>query len=344
MEKDKEKDITVIDTVALKSGTSKTPPNPFAEQVAAIAEIARKVTLVHMPTITTGINNIMKSTGILDDMVAAQKSAVEAVTKIINTAAFDNLQRIVQETASFARRLQSHFPVNWPPDQTTECAKLCMQGVPIIFTPRSSIVSRMINAKNMTGIKMVAVRNDAAIMQDCEKAFTECTWLTKDMRLQIMEGIESYKAGRYRAAQSTINVAFDSILDEIVDMRKWRRSNGQPKALSSRMVRRLTDEFSGDLMDLPLSRAPFYTLLMFPVIGAALSPFEIGDTKTHSSDYNRHASSHTVSSKQYKRSNAIFAIMAVASICKITELRGRNWMQLSAREYGITVASSRTTH
>lgn len=339
MEKDNREPTIIISTKDLKAGSPNSVPNPFAEQVAAVAEMARRVTQIHMPTITKGINGIMESTGLIDQMMAAQKNALEAVTKIINTSALDGLQRIAQEAASFAKRLQSHFPVNWPEDKTAECAKLCMLGVPIVLIPRTKIVSRMVATKNMAGIKMVAIRNDKEIVQDCENAIEECTWLSKDMRLQITEGIDCYKTGKYRAAQSTINVAFDSILDEIIDFRKWRRSNNKPGKLSHSMVRKLTNEFSGDIMELPLSRAPFYTLLMFPIIGSALSTFEIGDTATHSNGYNRHATTHTVSSKQYKRSNAIFAIMAVASICRITELRGKNWMQLSAREYGVTLSS-----
>lgn len=343
MSENEEEPIITINLKDLRSNTRSSTPDTFTKQVATMTEIARKVTQIHMPIITAGVNNIMKNTGLIEDMMSAQKNALEAVRRLIDTNVFDDLRKVALEAASFAKRLQPHFPINWPEDKTAECAKLCMQGVPIVFVPRTEIVSRMLAAKNITGVKLVALRNDKQIIEDCEAAISECAWLTKDMRLQITEGIESYKDGRYRAAQSTTNVAFDSILDEIVDMRKWRRRNGQPKTLSASMVRKLTDEFSGDIMDLPLSRAPFYTLLMFPIIGAALSPFEIGDVKSHKADYNRHASTHTVSSKQYKKSNALFAIMVVASICKITELRGSNWMQLSAKEYGVTVTVSSKT-
>ena len=108
------------------------------------------------------------------------------------------------------------------------------------------------------------------------------------------------------------------------------------RALAYTHVKTYTSWTDGiDLMEVPLGRMPFYTVLMLPVVGHMLTDFSIGDRSTYVNDANRHASSHTISSKQYKKSNALLTIMAVTSICKVTQLNGKYWLQKSAQQYGI---------
>lgn len=315
-------------------------PNHFTQQVAQMAEAARKMAQIYVPTINIGLQNIIaENKRVMDSLLATQKSVTESISKIIDSGFFDQIQKTAEIVAKLARNIQSHFPKNWPTGKIRECVELCTQGVPIILVPRREVVLKFLRSKSIAGVKRAAIRNDAAIIEDCREAIAEAEaeWLSRDMKLQIVESIDCYESGKYRAAQSTATVAFDSLLNEIVDIRSWRRTNGNRGKLSAQKVKQLADEFAVDLMELPLNRAPFYTLLMFPVIGNALTDFAIGDRASYTNHYNRHVSAHTVSSKQYKRSNALFAIMTVASICKITQLRGKNWMQVSAKEYGVTM-------
>ncbi len=308
----------------------------FNRQVLEMTKLAQQASRLYIPVFKTEIPRIFNATSQLAETVRSSQIAIsKAMAKLTESGVLTATQKIADSFAEITRGLKAHFPDNWPPGEMKKCDDLCMQGIPIIFIPRSDIVTKMVRAKNITGIKQVIVRNDNNIIDDCEKAVSESSWLSRDMREQIIESIDSYKNKRYRAAQSTATVAFDCLLNEIIDIRLWRRANNNSKALSHGKVKQLTDEFAGNLMELPLSRAPFYTLLMFPVIGQMLAVFEIGDKTSYKNDFNRHMSAHTVSARQYKRSNALMAVMTLASICKVTELRGKNWMQISAKEYGV---------
>ena len=288
-----------------------------------------------MQQITASYTPIIKEIQLFSGQQSAISKAISNLTKDIDLSAISNLAKTL---ASDFSRTNAHFPENWKTGQIDDAVKLSMQGIPTIFIPSGEIIDKMHNAKSMAGVKQVLIHNDDAIIADCETVINECDWLPRSMKDHISEGISSYKNGLYRAPQSTATVAFDSLLNDIIDIKFWRKTNGKPKELSSKHVKKLADELSNqDLMNLPISKAPFYTLLMFPIIGQMLSPFEIGDKTTLSKDANRHATIHTVSEKQYKRSNALLVIMTVASICKVTQLRGKNWMQTSAKVYGYNI-------
>ena len=313
-------------------------PTDFEKQIANMVNIAREASKVYVPIIKLEIPKIyFVTTQFAEVFRQGQLALSESISRIVKSGVLDSIQKITESVGRLTDGIKSHFPDNWPSNGMDKCDDLCIQGVPIVFIPRKDIVTKIINAKNMTGIKQVLWRNDQLIIEDCETIIMQSNWLSRDMKDQIVEGIESYKDGRYRAAQSTANVAFDSLLNEIIDIRAWRKTNTKPKQLSHAKVKQLTNEFSGDILELPMSRAPFYTLLMFPIIGEMLSPFEIGDKTTYAKDFNRHMSAHTVAAKQYIRTNALLALMVVSSICKVTQLRGKNWMQTSAKEYGIDI-------
>lgn len=329
-------DDKVIVRINTANYAKKNSSNNFSRQVSELAKVTQQISRLYVPVFKTEIPKIYDVTTQLTEALRSSQLAVnKAITDMASSGVLDAIKRITESFTKLTGGLKAHFPDNWHPDDMDKCDDLCMQGVPIIFVPRAEVVSKITKAKNMAGIKQVINKNDDAIIEDCEKAIAEANWLSKDMKEQIRESIDSYKCKKYRAAQSTATVAFDCLLNEIIDIRQWRRANNDSKALSARKVKQLTDEFTGDLMELPVSRAPFYTLMMFPIIGQMLATFEIGDKASYKNDFNRHMSAHTVSSRQYKRSNALLAIMTIASICKITQLRGKNWMQVSAKEYGV---------
>lgn len=314
----------------MSAGSSKSPESSDGLSNGPLVDSLSKI-----------VSDISRTCSPLVDAVSAWSRELQK-TQI---ALGDSLSKIdfsgISELAElFSKSLDGHFPDNWPEDKMSEAAALCISGVPIVFVPRKEIVYKMIQAGNTTSIKKVIVANDTDIISDCEKAIAESSWLPKDMSDHIGDAIKSYKLGMYRASQSTSAIAFDSLLNEVINMRKLRKDHSIPRQLSHAVVKNLTDQqrFQGDLMQLPLGKEPFYTLLMFPIIGSMLAPFVIGDKTTYTKELNRHESVHTVSSRQYKKSNALWSIMTIASICKITQLRNKNWMQLSAKTYGVTLS------
>lgn len=295
-----------------------------------LAEIAQNITKMYQNLYGDEIQRA------LNNAVQAQQNLIKSLNLIDTKKIAESITRLTKSFSGFTANLDIHLPSNWSGSKFRQAANLCVQGVPIVFVPRVAIVNKLTKTKDVPGVKRIIAHSSNAplIIDDCEKALAECDWLPKDMREHIQESITCFKNGQYRAAQSTAIIAFDSLLNVVVDMSIHRKKN--KKALAYNQVKNYTSWTNGiDLMEVPLGRMPFYTVLMLPVIGHMLTDFAIGDRTTHLNDTNRHASSHTISSKQYKKSNALLTIMAVASICKITQLNGKYWLQKSAQQYGI---------
>jgi len=296
-----------------------------------IVKLAQDISKIYIPLIKFEAPKIPPA--FFSDQIELAKS----MAKLARTSYIEDLGKLAETAKRFSDRVDAHFPDNWPKDKTTEAADLCISGVPIIFVPRPSVIAKIVNAKDMKGIKQVLNRNSEEIIEDCENVFRDAKWLSKDMREHIAESIDSYQAGHYRAAQSTAVVAFDTILNDIVDIKAWRKQKKSTTVLSANVVKKYTDASAVDLMNLPLMQVPFYTILMLPIIGQMLANFALGDKTTYVNDANRHMSTHTVSAKQYKKSNALLTIMTIASICKVTQLQGKNWVQTSTQQYGFTL-------
>lgn len=290
-----------------------------------LAETARQVTSYYSSFYSDELRQLAGST------VEIHQNLIKSLVDINTKSITESVKKIAE---SATKGIDRHLPNNWP-DELSDVADLCIRGTPVIFVPRADIVSQILKTKSMASTKRVLVRKAPQILEDCEKVLAECNWITADMRKHIQESIDCYKDGYYRAAQSTATIAFDSILNDVVDMKSWRIQKNNKKALSASVVGQYTNlNPDVDLMAVPLGGKPFYTLLMLPIIGRMLTKFELADKKTYGNDANRHIATHTVSSKQYKKSNALLTIMTVVSICKVTQLNGKFWIQSSTEHYG----------
>ena len=303
-------------------------PTNFTKQLTEIVEgVNRMYQNLYGDEIQKMVNNAIQ----------AQQNLIKSLNLIDTKKIIEGITNLTKSFSGFATGLTAHLPDNWSGSKLRGAARLCVQGVPVVFVPRTAIVSKLIKAKDLQSVKRIIAHNKNAplIIEDCEKALADSDWLPKDMREHIQESIACFKNGQYRAAQSTSIIAFDSLLNVVIDMSAHRKKN--KRALAYSHVKTYTSWTDGiDLMEVPLGRMPFYTVLMLPVVGHMLTDFSIGDRTTYVNDANRHASSHTISSKQYKKSNALLTIMAVASICKVTQLNGKYWIQKSAQQYGIS--------
>jgi len=268
---------------------------------------------------------------LIDSATYAQEALEGLITKID----FSGLSKLA-ETVS-----EEHLPHNWPGDNKRQYVDLCSQGLPIVFVPRVGIVEQMAQKKDVPAIKrfIVGKRISLQIIEDCEAAIFFSDWLASDMRDHILSSIDCYKAGNYRAAQSTACIAFDCLLEEIVNMRAIRMASGNVRQSHYKMIsKKITNnQVFNDIMNLPPSPSPFYSVLMFPIIGHMLIDFTVDDKATYTNDPSRHMTTHTVSSIQYKPSNALLIIMVIACICEATQLEGKYWMQRAAESYGVTL-------
>lgn len=303
-------------------------PENIAKQ---LAEITQGVTKMYQKLYGGELQKLT------ENAAKVQQSLMKSLSLIDTDRILEGVKRIAAQAAGFGQGLSAHLPNNWPRSKLREAANLCIKGVPIVFVPRASLIRKLVKAQDVPNIKRIVAHksNATLIIEDCEKALADCAWLSKDMHEHIQESIMCFKNGQYRGAQSTATIAFDSLLNDVVDMSARRKKD--KKALAHGQVRNYTKWTDGmDLMRVPLGSVPFYTVLMLPIIGHMLTDFAIGDRATHLNDANRHAAAHTISSRQYKKSNALLTIMAVASICKVTQLNGKHWLQKASEQYILT--------
>lgn len=259
--------------------------------------------------------------------IAGIQSIFEPIAKIVA-----DLQKVVQPLMKLVGGVSAHFPSNWPIAQRVACAKLCEQGLPIVFVPSAAIISKLLVAKTPAAQKRVLIRHDIEILKDCRDKLSSHEVISNEMIDHITASVDAYESGNYRAAQSAATIAFDSLMPIIYDMRvTYKRDRTK---LAASFVRKLASDLATDILQHPLAaQTMFYSVACLPVVARALSQFQIGDRSTYAKDFNRHASAHTVSAQQYKRSNALIAIMTVTSLCIVTEKSGKYWLSAIAQFY-----------
>lgn len=287
------------------------------------AEVVANISRIIQPTIEP-IRRMMAD-------ITRQITAVQSIFEPINRIAAD-IQRIVKPLIDIVGDISPHFPRNWPIARRVDCAKLCEQGLPIVFVPSTHIINELLAAKTPAAQKRVLVRHDTEIIQDCRDQLNRYEVVSRELIDHITASIDAYQVGNYRAAQSTATIAFDALMPIIYDMRV--RYKGKGNKLAARYVHALSSDLATDILRHPLtSHTMFYSMACLPMIAHALARFDIGDRTTYAKDFNRHTGTHTVSAQQYKHSNALIAIMTVTSLCVVTEKRGRYWLSGIAKFY-----------
>lgn len=271
------------------------------------------------------IFNIPSSYKVPQFDISLLTSTVLEAQKVFNNGLQEQI-RILNESANlFFENLKKHYPSNWPANKASRCAEICEMGIPLVFVPRSEIIAKVVDYKLPSSIKSALVRNDDEILDDCELALESVAFISRDFRQHANAAIKAYRDGNWRAAQSTAIVCFDVLTNDLYDMRMLRKIN--KRVLAYRKVEEVAKQITQDIDQMPIDdNALYYALVMHPTVAAMLEQFMVGDKTSLRNGLNRHASAHTVSSKQFKKSNALIAIMTIVSLCMITEKQGRFWM------------------
>lgn len=289
------------------------------------AELVASISRIIQPTIEP-IRQMMAD-------ITRQITAVQSIFEPITRIAAD-IQKIVKPLMALVGSASPHFPSNWPLARRVDCAKLCEQGLPIVFVPSAHIIDKLLVAKTPAAQKRVLVQHDAEIVQDCRDRLSQHEVLSRDLIDHIVASMDAYQAGNYRAAQSTATIAFDALTPIIYDMRVHYKGKGTK--LAAKYVHELSSDLATDILRRHESarHTMFYAMACLPAIAHALAGFEIDDRTTYAKDFNRHTGTHTVSAQQYKRSNALIAIMTITSLAIVTEKQGKYWLNGIAKFYG----------
>ncbi|MEX0668158.1 MAG: hypothetical protein WD061_00240, partial [Candidatus Saccharimonadales bacterium] len=97
--------------------------------------------------------------------------------------------------------------------------RLLKMGYAIFWIPRAEVVDKLLDAKNESSRKKVILKHKKEILEDCSEALSGITSRNlKNVKEHLEAAINSMMAENYRSAQSTSAIAFDAMLDNIIDV------------------------------------------------------------------------------------------------------------------------------
>lgn len=201
----------------------------------------------------------------------------------------------------FRRLLESARPKNWAEVDTEQAQSLVAAGWPIIWVPRSDLVTALIVAPDDASRREILLEHSDDIIDDVGNAIGDL----KSEQLAFlgglaMQAVSCARLGEFGAAQATATAVADTAIRKF-----WK--------LNAREVRALGRP---DFDDVPIRSLP--RALCGAILARVFEQFfvERGDPEPDS--YNRHASIHGASEKQYTTVNALLGLMTAASLlCQV---------------------------
>ncbi len=238
-----------------------------------------------------------------------------------------------------------HIPQNWTGIDIKILESMSIQGLPLLSVPNTILSELELSDSYKNAItKMLA--KDKAIIDSCSEIIK--TISSTNYRKHFAESIKAYELGLFRASQSASIVILDSKMEDLFDFsnKGWRRQGKDiDKSLAYRTVNYITTEIFKDEVKLPLNNGvPFYSILCARVLFKVFAvEFKIGNKNAwHKIDtLNRPMGAHTVSGLQYKKANALLAIMLISDLFIIESKYAKHWLEKLVREYNLVEESSR---
>jgi len=180
-----------------------------------------------------------------------------------------------------------------------------VDGIPLYGLPRASIAEALIRADGMGKRRDILGRRWKAISGDCRAAIEGCnSTAVSSFRRFALAALDALDEGHHAAGQALAGSLVDAILTSYFGK---DRSKYTPDRTGKR-TKDAYDEFS------------VRQFIAFAPIWQAYQQFHIADGDLVPMTFSRHASAHTVSSRQFSRRNSVQGIMLACSlICRLDE-------------------------
>lgn len=176
-------------------------------------------------------------------------------------------------------------------------------GIPLYRVPRRKIAERLLRARKLSRARTVLVDHWKKIVDDCRQALGSCDRASALCQMEYaFAALDTADAGHLHAAQTLATAALDSELTYQFNRDKHAITNHDRNP-------------DGDFADLGPAAA-----LAFGPIWRAHSTYRPINGDPIPRRYNRHATIHSVCPRQFRKSNAITALMVLTSfICWIND-------------------------
>jgi hypothetical protein len=226
------------------------------------------------------------------------------------------LSELTASIGVWVAKWRSTLPPNWDLDAISITNRRFFEvaqtdEIPIAWVPRSEIVAELFAAESRDSRMEIRLRNDAAVIQDCEGILEECLQPSlDDIHRLAWADILAYKEGHFAAAQALgVLLAESLILDHI---RGDRAKGAYARAREEAHVdgRVLLIEFREAIATAPIG--PFF------------EPISLGSGKPPPEWPNRHGAVHFPTLAQFSHANALVVIMLVASLAREVEKRANS--------------------
>lgn len=258
--------------------------------------------------------NKMLKPPIRADLLRIYQSPALGIAEKINEAIRAQLTPTFERLNTLVQNL---FPPNWgdarPRDWDEFRVILAHEGIPMLWVPGPDIVAAIFAAESPAERRRVISRRWKGIVSDCETVLEGVTHRRlADERSFALDCVRALREGHPNAAQALAANLLDSVMQRFI---------------SKNFRRELTNnEFKTNGVTFDFDDYSFRLALTFAPVWCAHARYKPWKGDPIPSEYGRHASVHGVSRRQYKRINAVIALMLVTSVIKFfdVELKRRD--------------------
>ncbi|MFF5076911.1 hypothetical protein ACFY36_07655 [Actinoplanes sp. NPDC000266] len=213
--------------------------------------------------------------------------------------------RLGGSASAAMRTIRYGFAPNWTGEPfsvaggiVAALGRVAHQGIAVAWVPRPEVLADLMRS-DPSDLRTRVLAHEAEILDDCCSAAAESQpGPLAELASRVSEACAAARDGHHSAAQALASNILDTTLREACPFGEWQ---------AYRAVREAIEDLRRREEWIHLRRGLAFAPLLLAV-----------GTYQRRSDpvpahYNRHATAHAVGATQYTRSNAVIAIMAVAS-------------------------------
>lgn len=221
--------------------------------------------------------------------------------------------------------LREELPPNWrSPDVAfpalAELAHLQLEeGLPLAWVPPNAVLREVLACRTPAGRRRVISRESDAITKACLRELRRLrSTETTEWRASARRATEAMTAGHWRAGQALAAIALDTATERFV------RSSYRYATMQSRNgkggVRVATppgsfEESLPTWADVDYPRA----MLVLHSLYGAFAEFDLRSGAPVPTQFTRHGTIHSISSRQYSKANALIALMHLVGLLCLME-------------------------
>ncbi|NEA21606.1 hypothetical protein [Actinomadura bangladeshensis] len=221
-----------------------------------------------------------------------------------NKAIWANVAPALERLAGTIQKL---FPPNWgdarPRDWDEFKHMLAHEGIPVLWVPGPEIVAAIFEAETAAARRRVISSRWKGIVRDCETVLEGVAHrqLTDECGFAL-DCVKALRDGHTAAAQALATNLLDSALQKGFEKDKRVKLTG--------------NKFKQNGVTFDYDDFHFRAALTFAPVWCAHAQYWPDKGDPIPAEYGRHPSTHGVSRRQYKRVNAVIALMLVTSVIK----------------------------